>query len=223
MSKLPYNFWCYHLTETGCTWRPVDYDARIVVKALKQEPFNGYLEAKIAGVRRRFDSDSAEKLIQLIMPLIGERLRKEIDGPISIVPVPNSGMAVGHEGPFRTVELAQLVAGGYGAEANVRRAVWWDEPRNKAHQSNDYRHPDLYEPHMVMGEAPTAPVVLFDDVLTSGSQMTAAARMLAKQGFPPARGLVVARATKLQHDDKFLSRREDQLELVSDPFDFDEI
>ena len=49
MSKLPYVYWCNHLTEVGCTWRSVDFDARVVVKGLKQEEFNGFLQAKIEG------------------------------------------------------------------------------------------------------------------------------------------------------------------------------
>jgi hypothetical protein len=222
VSKLPYVYWCNHLTEVGCQWRGVDYDSRVVVRGLKQEDFNGFLQLKIGGQIRRFDKDNVEDFIKIMMPIIGRELAKDTGGgPISIVPIPNSGMAVNYNGPFRSVELASMVASGYGASATVCPAVRWDSPRAKAHQSNDYRHPDLYEPHMVLIEEPKSPIVLFDDVLTSGSQMIAAARMLGKKGFPPVRAVVVAKATKAQDFDQVFTRHEGALELANDPFDFD--
>lgn len=222
MSTLPYVYWCNHLTEVGCKWRGVDYNARAFVRGLKQEEFNGYIAVKIKGVERQYTNANIEQLVELILPLIGERLRNDVKGPISIVPIPNSGMAAGIKGQFRAVELARLVARGFGDDAEVCPAIVWDAPRPKAHKNNEYRHPDLYEPHMLLANKPAGNVVLFDDVLTSGSQMIAAARMLTKQGFAPARGLVIARATKLQVEGKLFERHQDELKLDNDPFDFDE-
>lgn len=223
MSRLPYIYWCNHLTEVDCKWRRVDYDARAFVRGLKQEDFKGYLDIRFAGKNRRFDQTNVEEFIATILPLIGKRLRDDIQAPISLVPIPNSGMAQGYSGPFRTVELATLVAKGFGEGASVVEAIVWDLPRNKAHQSHEFRHPDLYEPHMVLVDKPAAKIVLFDDVLTSGSQMIAAARMLAKQGVPPECALVIARATKEQAEGKLFARRQDELDLSDDPFDFDQL
>lgn len=97
MSKLPYVYWCNHLTEVGCTWRTVDFDSRVVVKGLKQEEFNGYLQAKIEGKHRRFDEDNVEELIQFIMPLVGKFLRDDISGKISVVPTRNAGGGTGQD------------------------------------------------------------------------------------------------------------------------------
>lgn len=222
MSTLPYAYWCYHLTD-GNDWRRVDYNARVVVKGLKQEPFNGYMAAKVGGVEKRFDQENVEQLIDLIMPIVGRQLREDIAGPISIVPIPNSGMAVRVPGEFRTEVLARKVAAGFGAGATVCSAIRWDAPREKAHQNKTYRHPDIFEPHMRLVEAPQSSVVLFDDVLTSGSQMIAAARLLTKSGFPPQRGVVVAKATKVHQDEKFWEKRHGELELTDLPFDFDDL
>lgn len=222
MSKLPYAFYLHYLTEVAAKWRPLDFNSRVIVKGLKQEPFNGYLEAKVGGKTRRFDQTNVEELVKIILPQIGRKLRESIEGPISIVPVPNSGMAVGAKGPFRTVELASFVAAGCGDDATVCQAIRWDAPRNKAHQNAEFRHPGLYEPHMVFDEKPTGRVVLFDDVLTSGSQMIAAARTLAKFGFEAERAIVVARATTAQENKKLWKYREDELDLADDPFDFDD-
>lgn len=220
MKSLPYVYWLNHLTEVGCKWREVDFDTRAIVRGMKQEDFNGYLEVHMKGGTKRFTSQTIDEFIAMLLPVVGEKLREDITGPISIVPIPNSGMASGVAGKFRCVELASLVAKGFGKEAEVCPAIVWDKPREKAHKKNEYRHPDLYEPHMVLAAKPAGKVVLFDDVLTSGSQMVAAARMLTKNGFPPARGLVIARATKEQVEGKTFEKHTDELKLVSDPFDF---
>lgn len=222
MTTLPYVYWCNHLTEVGCTWRGVDYNARAFVRGLKKEEFNGYIAVRLDGVERRYTNANIEELVEAILPLIGRKLRDDIQAPITLVPVPNSGMALGTTGPFRCMRLAELVAAGFGDDADVSPAIVWDTPRPKAHKSNDYRHPDLYEPHMRLAAAPTREIVLFDDVLTSGSQMIAAARMLTKAGHAPARGLVIARATKAQVEGKLFAKHQDELKLDDDPFDFDE-
>ena len=222
MTSLPYVYWCNHLTEVGCTWRGVDYNARAFVRGLKQEEFNGYVAVRLDGVERRYTSANIEELVQAILPRIGRKLREDIEGQITLVPIPNSSMAVGAEGPFRCIQLAELVAAGFGEGASVCPAVVWDTPRPKAHKNNDYRHPDLYEPHMRLVVQPAGQIVLFDDVLTSGSQMIAAARMLTKAGHAPVRGLVIARATKAQVEGKLFAKHQDELKLDDDPFDFDE-
>lgn len=221
MTELPYDCWCNHLTDVDCKWRKVDYDSRVIVRGLKDEPFNGYLDINIKGVRTRFTTENIGLLIDRLLPAIGRQLRNDIAAPISLVPIPNSGMAIGAPGPFRVVELAQKVAQGFGEGATVCAALRWDAVRPKAHQTAQYRHPGLYEPHLRLIERPAAPIVLFDDVLTSGSQMIAAARLLTKEGLAPERGLVVAHAGKVQDEAGLLAKRPDTLDLSDEPFDFD--
>jgi hypothetical protein len=223
MTRLPYTFWFWHLTETGdLKWRQGDWDTRSIVKGLKEEPFKGRFEITIKGVRRTYTTANIEQFVAILMPFLGRKLREEIDGKISIVPVPNSGMALGVKGTFRCVELAQMVANGFGDDATVVPAIRWDEPREKAHKNKGYRHPDQFEPHMRLVKNPSDQVVLFDDVVTSGSQMIAAARFLTDKGFPPVRGLAVAHATKVQNDHPFLHKQEDELVLDREVFDFDD-
>jgi hypothetical protein len=222
VTTLPYVWWCNHLTQTDCEWRRVDYDGRAFVRGIKKEPFNGYLEVKLNKVSRRYTKADIEHLVADILPRIGERLRKDIDGPISLVPIPNSGMAIGADGPFRAVELAGYVAKGFGKDCEVCPALRWDKQREQAHKGHEHRTPELYEPHLRVVSEPKHPFVLFDDVLTSGSQMIAAARVLTKEGFAPRRGLVIAKAIRTQEEGPLFTRREGELELESDPFDFDE-
>jgi predicted amidophosphoribosyltransferase len=168
----------FYLTEIeGVTWRSQDYTARNIVRGLKNEPFKGYSDIRISGIVRRYDSSNIKDFVQLLMRGMGKRLKEHISGRVSIVPIPNSDMVVGAEGPFRIVELANELARGYGNEAAVIPAIRWIKPRDKSHKSNEFRSPDLYQPNMRLLEKPKNQVLLFDDVMTSGSQMVASARV----------------------------------------------
>src|SRR6185437_15985780 len=128
MTTLPYTFWCHHLTRTeGLKWRQQDWDSRIIVRGLKQEDFKGELRLSINGKNRTYDNKNIEQFIDILLPLVGRKLREDVKAPISIVPIPNSGMAVGERGPFRTVELAQKLAKGFGDGAQVVPAIWWNK------------------------------------------------------------------------------------------------
>jgi hypothetical protein len=225
MTTLPYAYHCNHLTQVeGIEWRQIDYDANKIVKGAKQEPFKGHIRLTIQGVARRFDQGNIEGLIKAVLRHAGEVLREEQGGgPIALVPIPNSGAAVGVAGEFRTDALAQMVAAGYGNGATVVPAIRWDAPREKVHLGGGgYRHHSMFEPHMVVVELPATPIVLFDDVITSGSQMIAAARKLKAAGNAPVRGIALARATKQHEDENFLAARTGLLDLDDDGFNFDD-
>ena len=79
------------------------------------------------------------------------------------------------------------------APAQLRR----DEPRDVGR-----RTPKSAQKH---------PVVLFDDVLTTGSQMIGACRRFAKVGMAPSLAFVVGRTTHEQHE-KMIGWEKEQLE-----------
>jgi hypothetical protein len=222
MTTLPVTFACYHLTEVeGITWRAVDFRVRALVKSMKQETFGGYTVVNVNGTPRRFDNTNAEELVGAVLRGFGLRLREQLQKPITLVPIPSSNMSINAKGPFRSVTLAQFVAVGYGAGATVVPAIRWDSAKNKAHLSKQYRHPGLFQPHMRLVEKPAGSIVLFDDVMTSGSQMIAAARLLAENCCPPERGFVAARATKVQHEKPIDWRAEDlEIDPESDDLEF---
>jgi predicted amidophosphoribosyltransferase len=130
-------------------------------------------------------------------------------------------MAVGAVGDFRTVQLARKVARGVKGVVEVSEAIRWDAPREKAHLKGGARHYSQYEPHMVLTATPAHDVVLFDDVITSGSQMIAAARFLRARGINVRRGVTFARAVQAQYDEQALLKREGSLDLDPGQFDLD--
>jgi predicted amidophosphoribosyltransferase len=192
------------------------------VRGLKNEPFKGYSEFKVGGAVRRYDSSNIQEVIPLLMKGIGKKLTEHIQGQISIVPIPNSNMAVGATGSFRILELAKALAEGYGNDATVVPAIRWDKAREKAHKSSEFRSPDLFQPHMRLVDKPNRQVVLFDDVQTSGSQMVASARLLSEAGFEPVFGLVAARATKTQFE-KMIDWKVEDLQIDRDEIDWDDL
>lgn len=201
MTQIPFGFFLYYLTETeGLTWRGTDYNMRIVVKGLKQESFKGYADFRIGKTTKRFTSANIEELVEPVIATFADRVRPKVKLPVSVVPIPNSGMAVGEKGPFRNEHLGSLLAKHLGGGAAMVPALRWKKKRSKAHQQKEMRSPDLYEPNLALVAVPPAPVLLFDDVLTSGSQMIAAARFLTAKGHAPAFATVIAQATKTQHD-----------------------
>jgi phosphoribosylpyrophosphate synthetase len=189
-----------YLTNTDVKWRSQDHEALQFVKSLKGEPFNGYVNYK----ERKYTFENHLELARALMRRTGEKwLREKIHGPISIVPIPNSGMTVGAAGEFRIVRLANEMAEGYGADATVEPVLRWDSPREPAHLSKGPRSPEMFEPHLRLEGTPSRPVVLFDDVVTTGSQMIAAARLIRKAtGTLPALCFAFGRATWTQEQKK---------------------
>ena len=191
-----------YLTETdGITWRTADYDAWRIVRATKGDQVKGWSKFKINGVWKRYDEHNFNDFIGILINTMGKRLRKEIEGRVSIVPIPNSGMTFGAGDNFRAIQLANRLANGFGVDAACEPVLRWAKPMTKVHVEGGFRHPDRFEPHLRLQGRPKNKVILFDDVLTTGSQMTAAARFLAGVDFTPHLGVVESVATKLQDPD----------------------
>ncbi|KAB0682000.1 phosphoribosyltransferase [Aureimonas leprariae] len=206
---------CRYLTESeGLTWRGADFDARNIVKAVKGSAFGGYSNFKVGGVWKKFDNSNAEELVPVILGHVGQRLLNHaVDRDFVVVPIPNSGMAQGVGGPFRIVELAKMLCDAAPRCLAVTPALRWAQVRTASHQVSGRRSPDQYEPHLRYVEQVSGPVVLFDDVITSGSQMIAAARVLRGQGVNVVMGVTVGNTVKDQ--------RENTIEWVMNEFELD--
>jgi hypothetical protein len=202
MTTIPVSRVCLYLTEIdGVTWRGTDYDAMKIVKAVKGEPINGYVDVSIGGRICRFDQSNIDELVRTIGVGMGSKLREIVATPtISIVPIPNSGAVAGSMADCRTDMLARHVAAGFGAGAEVEPLIRWRAARSPQHKGSGFRDPDLFQDQMVLRRRPKHPVVLFDDVMTSGSQLIAASRLLRDEGHTPISALVVGRVTKTQQD-----------------------
>lgn len=205
MSTIPISWACWYLTEVeGIEWRDMDYTAWKIVKAVKGEPIKGHFEIIMSAGKqpRRFDQGNVQEFVQELTGAIGRKLRKTYgDGSkISLVPIPNSDAVAPSAVACRTDELAKQIAGGFGDGAVVEPLIRWKAARSPQHKSAGRRYPDQFQEQMILLGKPKHSVVLFDDVMTSGSQLIAGARLLAEAGYQPARAIVVGRVTKTQEE-----------------------
>lgn len=223
MSTLPHSFWFNHLTDIeAVTWRPIDFDAAKIKNGLKKKPFKGYVEWRVGGQLRRFTSENVEQLIEKVMKFVGRKAAEAIAGEVSIVPIPNGEMALGATGSFRIIELASMMVGSFEGRANVVDAIRWNKPRaTKQHEVKGWRSPDMFQPLMRLAKRPKRPIVIFDDVLTSGSQSIAAVRFLRENDLEPVHIVTVAKAGKTQFPEPFGWQTE-QLEIEHCGIDFDD-
>lgn len=201
MNSLSVGHFVWYLKNIDCTWRPEDYKARVIVKSIKNEHFKGYADFKVGGRKVRIDYDNSDELVSIVGKALGKKI-SELDTPAKfhIVPIPNSDMFVGAKGPFRVHELAKRVTAKAPTGATCVPALRWREPKESAHAGGGTRDIEKLEALLVLEERPDGPVILLDDVLTTGSHMAAATRFLRKNGITVLSGVVVARATDDQHD-----------------------
>lgn len=176
-------------------WRPIDHQMNKLVKILKGEPINGFLDLQVAGRTRRYTQENAETLLPVIHFAIAAKLRSEMDGNFSLVPVPNKRAVLGVDA-FPTRTSAEAIAAIIGDRASVAPCLRWKALLAKA-RSGGPRNPDILADNLELSDLPEGPVVLYDDVLTSGGHIIACSRVLAEAGNMPVLAMTLGWATEM--------------------------
>jgi adenine/guanine phosphoribosyltransferase-like PRPP-binding protein len=218
MTTIPVLHAARYLTQVdGLTWRDADWTAMKMVKGVKGKPIKGYFDVKFGDQQHRYDQNNVGAFVDKLSANAGAKLHNQLGGrKISIVPIPSSNAVTGVRG--RSDELAEKVAAAYGPNAVVESVIRWKALRDPQHESSGYRYPDLYQDQMALTQLPKYEVVLFDDVMTSGSQLTAAARLLEESGHTPTHAMVLGRTTKEQ-EEQMVGWKEEQLPIGRDELD----
>ncbi len=223
MTTLSVKSCVYVLTEIeGLTWRPIDYTTTKIKKTVKGEDIKGYFELKIGGKDRKFDNSNRDKFLPIMYNTLADFLSQEIQGNFSIVPIPNSSAIIKNRDDFRTYAMARAIAEKIGERASAVPALRWKTARDPAHKTGGFRDPQLHFANLVVVENLARPCVLFDDVLTSGSQMIGAYRRLKTVNILPVRGLTICKAVKEQMP-KMIGWTDTELQVESDPFDLSDL
>lgn len=200
MSK-PLSVWSilFYLTEVeGLEWRQADYDANKMIRAVKGEPIKGYFEIDTGDKRRRFDQNNvAADFLPVLWRAIARKLSATVSGPFDIVPIPNSTATVEDFSDCRIFQHGRAIADAVGNGTKCVTALRWKNAKTPAHEGGS-RDPQVHFENLRVVEKPTRQFILFDDVLTTGSQTIAAYRRLVKAGVTPMLGMVVGRAVKDQ-------------------------
>jgi hypothetical protein len=210
---------CSYLTAADPpTWRQEDYDASKMVKALKGDTIKGYFDFKIGDAVKRFTQSNVAEFVKRIPVYMAKTIVREVDGPATLVPIPNSRVTAANAADFRTLELARLVAAASEGKLTVVPALVFKEPQQKS-RTGGPRRADHFEQAYRLATVVRGPIVLIDDVCTSGGHLIGAYRKLRA---PPTRDVVLAcawgRSTR-ERVNTPLGPREEYLD-VSDPFDF---
>jgi hypothetical protein len=214
----------YYLTtagEGGPAWREQDWTANRVIKCVKGEEVKGWFTVPLRSGERRFDEQTKDELVTIICRNIALKLGTLNAKPVCLVPIPNSGATVKAKRRFRSLELADRVAAESKNRVEAVAALRWKTALAPSHKGGP-RDPALLLDNLVLTTRPQKPVVLFDDVLTSGGHMVACYRCLRAAGITPIAGVVIGRATPNQKP-KMVGWQEELLPVAERPVEFDEV
>ncbi|MER9125439.1 phosphoribosyltransferase [Mesorhizobium sp. M0959] len=103
-----------------------------------------------------------------------------------IVPIPNSSGVVGSQHGFRTFDLARRIAASSGGQLIAQDHLRWNGVVGKTHLKQRARNVDEHMRGIAIVGKPDRKIVLFDDMVTSGSQMCAAKLKLEETGLEVA-------------------------------------
>lgn len=190
---------CDYLTDVEAEWRDQDHTASKMVKALKGDVINGYFEIPIAGKVTRFDQNNVHNFVARIPPALAKHIMRHCDGPATIVPIPNSHIVSPSTQGFKTLDLAKSIAQSSSGKFTVAPALVFKEPQDKARNGGP-RHADyLEDAYKVIGNV-SGPIILLDDVCTSGGHMIGAYRRLHGSKSPVILACTFGRTTRTQRD-----------------------
>lgn len=175
--------------------RDDDWAAYHVRNVLKGDPLNGYFYAPFENAYRRFDRKNVDQLIDSLVHDIAEKLRELSPDGATLVPIPNSSATAESRDEYRTLRLAKAVVSVCGSEFGVSDGLRWKKAKSSSHGGAGHRDPKEHLKNLVITTRIEGRTVLFDDFLTTGSQMCAAHRCLAHKGCEPTFGITFARTT----------------------------
>jgi hypothetical protein len=220
MKTIPlYHVAWYLTTIDGITWRDQDYRTHAMVKIVKREPFNSTLVVNRRGVRLTFTQKNGRDFLPVLYEHVADNLQKHLAFPFTLVPIPNSEATIAENASFPTLELAQGITAALRRGVAAVPALRWARAKPKAHKGglrDIQAHYDLFR----IVQKPQEPVVLFDDVKTTGSQLIAAYRKLSDAGVAPIAACVIGHASREQHA-HMSTWTETELEVEEEePFDW---
>jgi len=179
---------CSYLTDVSEGWRPDDYHASKMVKALKGDPINGYFYLEIGNQKRRFTQANIDEFLARIPRALWKMIQRKIDGQASLVPIPNSHVTDVSDDNFKTLDLATDVARHSCGQLTVVPALVFEKPQTKSREGGP-RNPNYFETAYRLANVVRGPIVLLDDVCTSGGHIIGAYQKLNS---PPKRIVVLA-------------------------------
>jgi predicted amidophosphoribosyltransferase len=168
-----------------------------MVKALKGDAIKGYFEFKVGGKTRRFDQSNIHEFVDRIPQALAKLIKRHCPDAANIVPIPNSQVVSATTPGFKTLELARKIAEHSDGKLVAFPALAFREVQKKSRLGGS-RDPDHFEEVYKILQRPKGPIILLDDVCTSGSHLIAAHRLLHREDSPVLLACTFGRTTKEQ-------------------------
>ena len=152
------------------------FDADMMVKCIKRQSVSAN---RFWSTPRGTVTGRNPELAEIVAGEALEFLVRDIQDAV-LVPIPGSQTVSAASDDFAAKRLATQMAL-HLAGATVLPALQWASARPPLHETPGYRTPQALFPNLVLAQAVPAgrPVVLVDDVFTSGAHVKAAAQRLA--------------------------------------------
>ena len=209
--SLPVVCFCTYLSGPGSTWRPRDHDALKFVKAIKGRTLNLYADVPVCGHLKRLDNSNRVQATVWFAEMAADYLSaSNMSGPFTLIPVPSSTVTVGVDGQYPALIMSRDLAARLNDGTAVLDCLRWRTSLRSAH-SGGTRDPralyrNLQPPARITRECD--PVILVDDVLTTGGHLMACASVVRRSLDRPRLALVAGRTDWVQQADAFGIREE---------------
>ena len=197
--------------------RPKDYDTYKFVQAIKGCELNGYASVPVCGRSLHLNNRNRAETADWFAEMATDYLRgTAVKTPLMLIPVPSSNMTVGASSDFTALRLARAMAVRLNDGTEVHDCLRWSTAMEPAHDGGTrdarclYSRLRLRPP--VLETARARPVVLLDDVLTTGGHLRACAARLTTAGHPSPRLAMVVARTDWEPQPEAFQVREEELE-----------
>lgn len=180
----------------GVPWQQDHYNVNKLVKALKGDTVKGFAEFLCAdGVRRRFDEATKAVALDIFAVWATHRLLQITNGAVTLIPVPSSSQTAFDQdaAPGR---MGTATAARNPARLKLAKVLRFTEPLLSARKGGSRNRAFLKDKLAFRGGTFTRPVVLVDDVKTTGNHLLACADVLREAGATVQLGIVAAFATQ---------------------------
>lgn len=193
MPKIQVDCLLRHCTDPEVKREQAEWQALHAVNVVKGKPLRGTFNFQITG--RGGVSISALNsglFLEEVCFRSATQLRGKYGKDFCIVPVPNSDATIANRKPFRTLQVSNRIAALVGAPCVAKDLIRWRGEVGQAHKGERSRDVDAHKGQMRLTAKSQKPIVLFDDVVTSGSQLAAAKLLLEEEGMAVIGMLAVA-------------------------------
>ena len=222
--KIPHWFYWDYLTQYQGEKHQSYFDAYKIIQGVKGKDFNGFLRLKFKDNRiiDYYQKDS-EGMAKVILEYVGANfLPPIISQETDLMPIPNSDMVPGSGSEHQIIKSAQIILGAYHAikrpySVRLNPGLRWTAPKTPSHHSPGRRSMLDYEGKLALTTADPRPIIIFDDVYTSGSQAKAACKFLTEAGHEVLGVMTLAKTTNMPRALAY-EWREDVCEYDDTPF-----